>query len=377
MRGSKLKFKLAIIVLVLGICVAGFLPTLKTNKITQVGAENVSLYETPYCSQQYNDDIIFSVEQVYFADNRSTEFFYDTTTSSTLTNILGADGENNYFANFGGTENYVSKKVIYNNQFVLLDKTNSMNAYTEGKDKVTLKQGVMVTLGGYIFNQNQVLTNSQKIDENNYYSSRLTNLHIDMFRNGKLINNEAGLRTYYQNATEFFDFVYFIEADGSKEGYYTFDISYTIQGGDKVSHTFSFYALLSDNYVNEIEVNGVEYSPYPNITNANSNGTSYHSTTYAEQYPVLTYDYKRYNMKFAYVVNDSTTNVSVEYDEDENQLKVLSETNGIKDKNPLSYQCQSSNSLVSFVFASMGSYSFEFNYVYYYDDKRLVINNID
>ncbi|MBQ8430346.1 MAG: hypothetical protein IJX26_00155, partial [Clostridia bacterium] len=120
-----------------------------------------------------------------------------------------------------------------------------------------------------------------------------------------------------------------------------------------------------------------EYSPYPNIANAESSGNSYNSTTYAEQYPVLTYDYKRYNMKFTYMVNDSTTNVSVEYDEDENQLKVVSETNGIKDKSPLSYQCQSSNSLVSFVFASMGSYSFEFNYVYYYDDKRLVINNID
>ena len=395
MRGNKL-FKRVITVVAI-LCMSVATTFLSFNSIDKVNAEDNSLYARSYCSQHYDDGVVFSAEQVYFNyDNRNTQLYYDANKQKELTNILGHDG-NNYFANYSNTEGGTSandiraKKIINSGDFVMLDNSAnaSLSAYDKDNTAVSLHQGIMLTLGGYIYEEGVMYANSYKDANDKYKASNLQWIGITIKRNGSKITDidsadgSASLRTY--DSGLHFDFVYFLKAEQENEGYYEIALNYTLENGGNVSHTFDFYLLLTSSYNNPLEVNGNSYTRAPGFNNVDSNASGNVKNVYSakinEKYPLLTYDYKHYDLTYSYVCNDTVTNVDVSYEYDLSQsidrIKMVFNTNGIDtikyyDTNSV----DNSNNIVSFLFSQIGSYSFSFNYVYYYNGERLVVDNL-
>ena len=394
MRGNKFLLKIGAIIAVLVLGVATSF--LFSKNMKEVQAEDTSLFNRSYASQEYDDGVIFSAEQIYFDKNaKSNSLFYDQNIKTPLTNILGYGG-NNYFANLNSNfaqPNFVSendiggKKIIYPGDFALIDDITPMNVYNENGQSVSLKQGVMMTLGGYIYEDGTMYTNSHAngVDGNNnpIYDkmSKLTYVGITIYRNGVKITDTAdseniSLRTY--NSGLYFDFVYFLEAIKDNEGYYQIDLSYTLEGNSNVNHSFDFYMLLKTSYTSPQEVNGLSYTSFPTFENVTPNGDKYYQFINNDQMPVLTYDYKHYDLEYAYKVNDLITNVKVIYEnllnQGINRLKLVSTTNGISTEKY--YDIVRNNSIVSLLFSNIGTYQFNFKYVYNYGGDRLVIDNL-
>ena len=209
MRGNKFLLKISAIIAVLVWGVASSF--LFRKNINSVQAEDTSLFNRSYVSQEYDDGVMFAVEQMYFnKTEKSNELFYDNQGQKKLSNILGYDG-NNYFANLNSDFNssdYKSsndtkgKKIIYPGDFAMVDDVTPMTVYKEdvnnkGKySPVSLNQGIMMSLGGYIFKDNQMGTNA---DEGKM--SKLTYVGITIYRNGVKITDtlnsgSISLRTY-------------------------------------------------------------------------------------------------------------------------------------------------------------------------------------
>ena len=390
MRGSKFLKKLIVPVAVL-LAIASVFTLLSKNKVEDVLAEDNSIYNTDYYSQKYDDSIVFSVEQVYYnyAD-RSTPLTYTRgQNAQQLSNIRGygpdstENGKNvygkaNYFANYEGNALRTSKKIVRDNEYVMLDETASMNAWTNDGSAVSLNQGVMLTLGGYVFINGEYHTNSEEFGES-FYSSRLKEIDITFKKNGNVVNDESGLRTYYSGADLYFDFVYFIDAKIENEAHYELEMTYQLHGRPSVTRNFDFYVLMKSSYNKLVEVNNFFYSTAPSLEYVDKTDDKNIAHINASNYPTLTYDYMHYDMSYLYECNDMITNVSVKYgfDEESGQygLIVNKEINGI----PVSqdfFAREANNSIVSFVFANIGEYIFSFNYVYYYNDDRLAVDNI-
>ena len=408
MRGNKFYIKLCLVIIaILCIGIVGGV-YLTPQKISAVQAEDTTKFKNDKCSQKYEDGVVFSVEQVYYSKTGRTAPLYLTAgqPESELTNVLGYDDNANYFLNYGGygTANEVlNKKIINDGDYAYLQENVTRTVFNESGESVSLNQGIMITLGGYVFDKDGMLhansetsaesltgytyTNSTTSPAVHYYSSQLQSINIEMRRNGSVFTStdesdeskKASLRTY--NKGLYFDFVYFLDYDNVNEGFYEINFSYVKVGGETQTHSFSFYILLSGKYDNSVVVNGQEYYMSPNISNANSkSSTQFYSSVDKEQYPILTYDYKHYDMKYTYVHNDLVSNVVVRYEEIPNQgidrLVIESKTNGVVTTEYHSCKTFTENDIVSFLFANVGQYEFEFNYVYYYNNTRLVVNNL-
>lgn len=386
MRGNKFLLKISSIIAVLVLGVASSF--LFRKNINSVQAEDTSLFNRSYVSQEYDDGVMFAVEQVYFNKaEQSNELYYDNAGQKKLSNILGYDG-NNYFANLNSDFNpsdFVSsndtkgKKIIYPGDFAMIDDVTPMTVYKKeasGYSSVSLNQGIMMSLGGYIYEDNKMWTN-----EDSSKMSKLTYVGITIYRDGVKITDTAdsgsiSLRTY--NSGLYFDFVYFLEASKANEGYYQIELSYTLEGNSNLSHNFDFYMLLTTSYTSPQEVNGHSYTSYPTFENTNKSGEKHYQMLNNAQMPVLTYDYKHYDLEYAYKVNDLVTKVDVKYereiDQGINRLNFTSTVNGVSSTK--NYDLTTSNSIVSLVFANIGTYQFQFKYVYNYNGNRLVVDNL-
>lgn len=383
MRGGKSfkKFVLIVAVLIVGVvtCFAF------NGESKKVFAEDNSIYNRSYASQEYDDGVIFSVEQVYFDQagdtSRTDGVYYDESKSKSLTNILGYNDSPNYFANYKGVptgdeltsaNDVRSKKIVYAGDFVMVDDLTPMTAYKEDSSVVSLKQGIMMTLGGYVAEKSDstvtMHTNSEK-------ESKLTYVSIVIKRDGKDISNSensgVSLRTY--NDGQYFDFVYFLDCKKENEGYYELEINYTLDGKSGASQSFDFYMLLKSSYSDPVEINGQSYATYPKIDNAEFNNGEYYQFVDQQNMPILNYDYKHFNLSYKYQVNDVVTSVEVEYVE--NKLRFTSTTNGVTSQK--AYNEIAGNDIVSLLFANIGTYEFEFSYVYYYGGERLNADNLD
>jgi len=371
MRGNKF-LKPCVVVAMLMIAVATIFAS-PTKSIKNVKAEDNSIYNNTYVSQKYDDGVVLSVEQVYFAEDRQTELTYSSDGKDTLTNILGYGNKNNYFANYGLTNSNNSKKIVRSGEYVMLDSDITRNAYNE-ENPVALKQGVMITLGGYIFdNANGLHTNSEGYDsgtERSSYMSKLQSVSVSMSKTTGTITQttafDASLRTY--NKGLYFDFVHFIDSSSANEGHYQLSINYTQEGSAPKSHSFEFFILSKTSYTHSVDVNGLNYNSAPNlsITNVSGEPNNYKSTTF-ENPVVLTYNYKYYDLSFTHEQNDLVSSVNVELIENETEKQIVLHNfvNGLETSSP-SYTCVINNDIISFVFASKGEYQFNLNYAYYY-----------
>jgi len=408
MRGKKFYTKLCLVIIAI-LCLGIVGVVFKPAKISRVQAEDTTKYMHETCSQKYDDGVVFSVEQVYFANtdeslgvNRSTPLYLGADGKNPISNILGYSNTSNYFLNYGGLggpNHSLSKRIINNGEYAYLEETFTKTVYTYDNEtgvstQVSLNQGILISLGSLIFDDSKVLhTNSEtykvvgedKIEKEVSYTSQLQSINIEMKRNGKVFTStettgEASLRTY--NNGLYFDFVYFLDASASNEGFYEINFTYTKEDGQPQSHSFNFYILLSSKYDNVKTVNGQEYNYAPNISNAEVISSSeYSAKTYNSSYPVLSYDYKHYDMRYTYIHNDLVSNVEVRYeeilDEGVDGLVVKNTTNGTTTTKYYSCKEFVDNNIVSFLFANVGKYQFKFNYVYYYNNKRLVVSNLE
>ena len=217
----------------------------------------------------------------YFKSDRTTPLYLSTGKTNPITNVLGypdnKDNPNNYFLNYGGlggANDSLSKKIINNGDYAYLQEKVTRTVYDENDTSISLNQGIMITLGGYVFDDNGTedlsddvlrsnnetsdtsklgVTYKHPTDNKNYYSSHLQSINIEMKRNGKIFTStpttgEASLRTY--NNGLYFDFVYFLDASETNEGYYEIRFTYIKDDGESQTHSFNFYILLSSKYDN-------------------------------------------------------------------------------------------------------------------------------
>lgn len=357
MRGNKFKVIMLVAILCVGI-VSGFLFAQKPVKFGQVEAKD---YASELCSQLYDDNgenVVFSAEHVYFAEDRKSELKY-APDGDTFTNILGSAGEANYFANYGGGKNNANKKIIKNGQYVKLDDTIGAikQGYNNTGDPITIKQGIMLTLGGYVYDEDNKLlkSNSEKTDV-------LTYVNVLVYKDGEKIE---GLTPRTFNSGINFDWVHFIEAKAENEGHYVISIEY-MKGGKLATHSFDFYVLIESVYTKVSEIEGWNYHADPTIENVNKvagKTNEYTSVINASKQPVISYDFKHYDFNYTYIVNDSRTDVRVEYRTNPEKLVVTRTQNNTTTTKE--YACKYENDIVSFVFSNIGKYTFNFNYVHY------------
>lgn len=358
MRGNKFKVIMLVAILCVGI-VSGFLFTQKPTKFTQVEAKD---YSSELCSQLYDDNedenVVFSAEHVYFADDRTKELKY-TSGGDAFTGVYDNKGVANYFANYGGGTNNVNKKIIKDGQYVKLNDTvEALKQGYDGANPVTIKQGIMLTLGGYVYDKdrNTLKTNVEA-------SAGLTYVNVLVYKDGEKIE---GLTPRTFNSGINFDWVHFIEAKAENEGHYVISIEY-MKGGKLATHSFEFYILIESVYTKVSEINGKNYHADPTIENVTEIGTKqYTSVINASEQPVISYDFKHYDFNYTYIVNDSRTDVNVEFKTGPERLVVTRTQNSITTTKE--YECNYENDIVSFVFSSIGKYTFNFSYVHYERD---------
>ena len=342
MRGNKF-LKPCVVVALLMVAMATVF-ALPTRSIKNVKAEDNSIYNNTYVSQKYTDGVVLSVEQVYFAEDRTEELTYSSNGSDNLTNILGYGNNANYFANYGLTSSNNSKKIVRSGEYVMLDSMITRDAYS-GSGSVALKQGVMITLGGYVFDENNELhTNSEGYvdgEQTSDYMSELQSVSVSISKTTGTVTQttdfDASLRTYKQGL--YFDFVHFISAGSDSEGHYQISINYTKAGSSPQSHSFEFFILNQASYTQSVEVNSVSYNSAPNLSINAINDTdkkNNYNTTTSDEPVVLTYNYKYYDLSFTYEANDLGTSVEVEVVEDggEKQIVLNYLTNGEESSDP-------------------------------------------
>lgn len=389
MRGNKFKGKILLFVAILCLgVVASF--SIISKPIKSVEAEEPD-YSKTYCSQQYDDNVIFSAEHVYYADNKTTASYYINNTDNKykFTQMKDTDNNDVYFGNYNLAQGDSSKKLIKRGADVMLDDTvsGSKTGYDSDGAPVALKQGIMVTLGGYIYDDTNkvVKTNAEQYTEGGkdyYYSAGLIYVDVTVYKDGEKLK-ELKPRTYNDGIN--FDWVYFIDANTSADGHYVFDIKYMVETGNSAgtiqSHTFDFYVLIKSIYTKTSEINGYNYSANPTLSNAtkNSDTSVYEAKINDTQQPVISYDYKLYNFNYTYFVNDLLTTVEVEYKTSPDKLVVTRTTNKVSTIKE--YSCKFlDNNIVNFVFSDIGEYTFNFKYVHYEKDietKELFRREID
>ena len=70
MRGNKFGFKIFVLIAILCVGIASNFLYIG-RALEPANAEDNGIYKTNYCSQKYDDNIIFSAEQVYYVQGES------------------------------------------------------------------------------------------------------------------------------------------------------------------------------------------------------------------------------------------------------------------------------------------------------------------
>ena len=111
-------------------------------------------------SAEVDGGVIFSAERVYFAEDRTVNLAYNGLAFNSIQTNTGMQ----YFMDYGlyrpvDSSDYSHKDIIYNGEYLLLDDDAT---YTADDATTAIKQGVMITMGGYYNFDNSYVTNASK-----------------------------------------------------------------------------------------------------------------------------------------------------------------------------------------------------------------------
>lgn len=307
-----------------------------SGKQKNVAYANAANEEIQGFSAELEGGAIFSAERVYFAVDE------DGQTNSEIRqkplsyngydfNAIETNKGTEYFMDYKlyqpeDPQDYSHKDVIKNGQFVMVDDKAKDVALLKDGSSQTIKQGIMITFGGYYYydNDNSVIKTNKSIvwiDENlnNKVDSGEEKYEWKDFNydkivdNGELIDNDGeivtdweggfplaekikvldmgeniefvtvqatlnttdlsgpkvdesikipGVRTYNNRNN---DFTWFIDPSQMTEGHYVITISYMINKLTQIPYTFDFYLLLKSAYEQNINVNNEEYTSKPTM----------------------------------------------------------------------------------------------------------------
>ena len=145
-----------------------------------------------------------------------------------------------------------------------------------------------------------------------------------------------------------------------------------------LEYKFDFYLLLDSMYNKQVDVNGQSYSAKPKV-DYYSGGTEdagyiFNSGT-TLNYPTLTFDYYRYELKYTHTSGDETTEYRLIYEEDIQELVLYSKVFSDEDEDRYPINTDRTNTIVTLMFVDAGKYDFEFNYIYKYEGQKFVISH--
>lgn len=370
MKGrSKLVFVMfAILALVAtGVC---FAFAKKSDKVNHVAAKEIAGYTADY------DGVIFSVERVYFATGSDAS--KPLNVGAYKFQQIEASAGTRYFGDIAlasNDGNFNHKDVVYDGDFVMVDDTVGVTATTTtatGDQDVKVKQGIMVTLGGYYKTDSSITTNAttkDKDDKDVENGATITYIGASATLNG-VAQDLPSARSFSNGMYE--DFTWFIEApqDGSTEGHYEMVFEYMIDG-QVSTFDFDFYLLLKSKYTNNANVNGKDYPRAPKIENAPEG--KYHLG--GDNFPTLTFDYSRYDLQIVHSSGDVTETIEFDYDEVSRNISLTSQ---IHDDIEVEYykvptEFSANEKILTLMFVDNGKYTFKFNYIYDYFGQKIAI----
>jgi len=349
--------------------------------------------EIPGFTAEVDGGIIFSAERVYFSQEDKSGTYNPTyqnvaTESVTygnhpFTRIETKQGTR-YFSDFGLTgyngHDYSHKHVIHQGDFVMVDDTAKLMA----DDSVTaIRQGIMITFGGYFKDGNTYVTNADKNEKER--GAKISFVSAQAFLNGDYNNplELPGARGY--NDGEYYeDFTWFIPATKENEGHYEISFQYMKSTGDNneseaLKYEFDFYLLLNSSYTNEVEVVNKgyvnKYASKPTIDGAYvpSGQKDYEFNLGGEfKYPTLTFDYSRYDLTITHNSGDVTTTIDFNYDESKKVVTLSKKV--YNDVKVDTYKIGDwGNTIISLMFSDHGRYEFSFDYIYKYKGEKITI----
>ena len=314
--------------------------------------------------------VIFSAERVYFAEDRSQALTY---TGGYNFNSVQTNKGTEYFGDYALRDqltdgDYSHKDIIADGDFVMVDD----NAIYTTNEDVSIKQGIMITLGGYYYNSSTKQYELNGVET----GAGMSFVAAQAFRNGKAIEI-PNARSYNSGSCQ--DFTWFITPEQSTEGHYEISLSYMINGVT-LRYDFDFYLLLLSSYDREVEVVTSGYSHIyhskPTMDNApivTTNNYQFFSGTSLD-YPTLTFDYSRYALEYTHVSGDVTTTVKLDYDEANGLLNLTKSV--YNDEETETYVIDNGgdkNTIVTLMFVDHGKYTFHFDHIYKYSGEKIVI----
>lgn len=372
MKGKKLIITI-LAVFALVVTSVAFAFNSNVEKIRYANATTIDMF-----TAELEGGIIFSAEQVYIADsvNRGTAFTYHGEGSHSIATNTG----NKHFMDYGGNE--ASKHFIRDGEFVKVDDRAQLTANVSG-GTVTLKQGIMVTLGSYYFakdendnNINNANTNTKKYVGNKWESvgddeevgAGMGYVSVQAKRNGQEIEVPSS-RGYANSSKQ--DFTWFIESNELRnEGHYELSFIYEA-GGKTLRYDFDFYMLLESSYDKTINVNNFDYPSKPTLEGVEAGNKFYSGKSL--NYPTLTFDYSRYDLSYTHKSGDVLTEVDFNYDEATQTLSLSQKVyNDIEVKNYI-VDTDRSNTVVTLMFVDHGTYDFHFDHIYKYQGEKIII----
>ena len=157
------------------------------------------------------------------------------------------------------------------------------------------------------------------------------------------------------------------------EGYWTIDLNEYRYKGVPYSGHFSFYLIYNTSYTGSVQDNGHNYEASPNLL-ANGNdisfdesGTRFFKVEENTHYPVITYDYTKYELSYEVSAYGDTT--YYRFVNDPSDRSYLNYTiSGAKNKAGRyymsKYNANKQNNIVSVMLTDIGDYKIHYKYIY-------------
>jgi len=284
------------------------------------------------------------------------------------------------------------KQVVEDGQFVMLNNKKVGDQYLNGLGD---SDAVIISLGQYVLNGEQVSFSPTNGKENTEYA-QLAFLNVNLTHNGKVVPDISLRNITSTDGGRFFDFMYMIREDGTKdiEGHYILTTTY-IKGGVEYTTDFDFYLVCESTYTRTKTIDDQKYYSAPTLgwvdagdfkeISAENDGYVHYDegidginkTTNTISYPTITYDYTKYQLSYELVANRNVTKYSLNYNVKPNtDVEMLVTVTGANNYQ-IPFDLTNYNEdlkLVTVVFTEHGNYNFEFKYLYTGVDSALAPN---
>ena len=382
------------------VCVIG----IAYNKSEPTYAAFVTELNNQRFSHVDENGIIMSVEKVAVSNNpnrRNEPFTAVRGGSSVDFEKMMAHGDKElYYSDIPSGED--EKYVVYKDQYVMLNntrkvsggdvsyETTSVVANDPSNQPAAVEEAIMISLGQYVWDEENIVK-SADLKKPGIVPSNISSVALKVYAlnaNGEVSTNTIAVnsaRSYSDTIGDVTvagqDFVCIITQKNAIEGYYEFTTTY-YYNGIKYTATFGFYLLFYTNYNGTVEVEGHPYSIDPNfrlgndIWSADTNGEHHYTIGSSDnignltEYPVLTYDYAKYDLSYTHTANGVITEYEYTLGAVPGRGECIILTKKTSTETVTEYYVMnfyhgsSENSLVSVVFTEMGRYSINFKYVY-------------